>query len=185
MARVPDIDPDTLDPAQKEVYDRIASGPRGQVRGPYHAWLLNPGYCAQIEAMGRFLRFEATLPGNLRELGIITVARHWRAEFEWFAHAPIAIREGVSEDVVRAIENGEEPVFEREDEALIHAFAKELMTTGRVSQATYDRAEAMLGRPGLVELAGLLGHYCSVAMTLNVFQIVPAEDHRPAFRDRD
>lgn len=183
MARVPDIDPDTLDPAQKEIYDRIASGPRGQVRGPYHAWLLNPGYCAQIEAMGRYLRFEATLPGRLRELGIITVARHWRAEFEWFAHAPIAAREGVSQDVIDAIERGETPDFEHEDEALVHAFAHELMTTGRVSEETYKAMEAMIGMPGLVELAGLLGHYCSVAMTLNVFQIVPAEDQRPAFRD--
>ncbi len=183
MARVPEIDPDTLDPAQKEIYDRIASGPRGQVRGPYHAWLLNPGYCAQIEAMGRFLRFEATLPGRLRELGIITVARYWRAEFEWFAHAPIAIREGVSEEVVAAIERGETPEFDKDDEALVYAFASELMATGRVSDETYDAVEALVGTPGMVELAGLLGHYCSVAMTLNVFRIVPAEEHRPAFRD--
>lgn len=183
MARVPEIDPDTLDPAQKEVYERIATGPRGRVRGPYHAWLLNPGYCAHIEAMGRWLRFEATLPGRLRELGIITVARHWRAEFEWFAHAPIAAREGVSQAVIDAIERGGTPDFDREDEALVHRFASELMTGGRVPDETYRAAEALLGMPGVVELAGLLGHYCSVAMTLNVFQIVPAEEHRPAFRD--
>src|SRR3546814_10371778 len=133
--------------------------------------------------MGRWCRFEATLPGRLREPGICTVARHGRAEFEWFAHAPMAAREGVPQSVIDAIERGEIPDFEHEDEALVHAFARELMTTGRVSDATFAAAEALLGTPGVVELAGLLGHYCSVAMTLNVFQIVPTEDHRPAFRD--
>ena len=179
--RISEIDPDALTPEQKAIYDRITAGPRGQVRGPYHAWLRNPGYCDQVEKMGHYLRFAAILPGNLRELAIITVARHWKAEFEWFAHAPVALREGVSEDIVDAIERGETPAFENKDEAAIHAFVHELLATGHVGDDAYAGMVAMVGEDGVVELIGLVGHYTGVAMTLNSFAIVQPEGERPDF----
>lgn len=179
--RISEIDPDALTPEQKVIYDRITAGPRGQVRGPYHAWLRNPGYCDQVEKMGHYLRFAAILPGNLRELAIITVARHWKAEFEWFAHAPVALREGVSEDIVDAIERGDTPAFEDKDEAAIHAFVHELLDTGHVGDDTYASMVAMVGEDGVVELIGLVGHYTGVAMTLNSFAIIPPEGERPDF----
>ena len=179
--RISEIDPNNLSPEQQVIYDRITAGPRGQVRGPYHAWLRNPGYCDQVEKMGHYLRFAAILPGNLRELAIITVARHWRAEFEWFAHASVALREGVSEDIVDAIERGDTPTFVNKDEAAIHAFVHDLLGTGHVSDAAYAGMVAMVGEDGVVELIGLVGHYTGVAMTLNSFAIVPPESERPDF----
>jgi 4-carboxymuconolactone decarboxylase len=179
--RIPETDPDALTPEQKEIYDRITAGPRGQVRGPYHAYLLHPGVCEGIERMGHFLRFAATLPGNIRELAIITVGRHWKAEFEWFAHAPIAIREGVSEDIVEVIKDGETPEFADPDEAAVHGFVRALLETGRTDDETYADMKARFGEDGIVELTGIVGHYTGVAMTLNTFEIVPPEGERPDF----
>jgi 4-carboxymuconolactone decarboxylase len=179
--RIPETDPDALTPEQKEIYDRITAGPRGQVRGPYHAYLLHPGVCEGIERMGHFLRFAATLPGNIRELAIITVGRHWKAEFEWFAHAPIAIREGVSEDIVEGIKAGETPEFADPDEAAVHGFVRALLETGRTDDETYADMKARFGEDGIVELTGIVGHYTGVAMTLNTFEIVPPEGERPDF----
>lgn len=181
--RISEIDPDNLTPEQKAIYDRITAGPRGQVRGPYHAWLRNPGYCDQIEKMGHYLRFAAILPGNLRELAIITVARHWKAEFEWFAHAPVALREGVSEEIVTAIECGNTPAFTDANEAAVHAFVGQLLTTGHVDDGAYSGMVDMVGEDGVVELIGLVGHYTGVAMTLNSFAILPSIDDRPHFGD--
>jgi 4-carboxymuconolactone decarboxylase len=179
--RISEIDPNNLSTEQQVIYDRITAGPRGQVRGPYHAWLRNPGYCDQVEKMGHYLRFAAILPGNLRELAIITVARHWKAEFEWFAHAPVALREGVSEEIVATIERGDTPSFTDTNEAAIHAFVHELLRSGHVSDAAYQGMVGMVGEDGVVELIGLVGHYTGVAMTLNSFAIVPPEGERPNF----
>jgi 4-carboxymuconolactone decarboxylase len=181
--RIPPIDPETLSPEQKEIYDRIASGPRGQVRGPYHAYLLHAGVCEGIERMGHYLRFAARLPGNIRELAIITVGRHWRAEFEWFAHAPIAIHEGVSEDVVQAIHDGTPPEFADADEAAVYAFVRALLANGGVGDDAYADMRDRLGEDGIVELMGIVGHYTGVAMTLNTFQILPPDEQRPNFPD--
>lgn len=181
--RIPETDREKLNPAQQEIYDRITAGPRGQVRGPYHAYLLHEGVCEGIERMGHFLRFAARLPGNLRELAILVVGRHWRAEFEWFAHAPIAIREGVSEDVVAAIEADGAPAFTNDDEAAVYAFVRSLLATGRVDDAAYDDMKSRLGEDGIVELMGIVGHYTGVAMTLNTFEIVPPDGERPRFAE--
>ncbi len=181
--RIPPINPNNLDPDQKTIYDRIAGGPRGQVRGPYHAFLLHAGVCEGVERMGHYLRFAARLPGNIRELTILIVGRHWRAEFEWFAHAPIAIREGVSEEVVADLEAGKDPDFSDVDEAAVYAFVKTLLHTSRVDDAMYADIRERLGEDGVVELMGIIGHYTGVAMALNTFEIVPPDGERPSFGD--
>ena len=42
MERFPLLAPDAMSAAQRAVYDSIASGPRGGVRGPFIALLHNP-----------------------------------------------------------------------------------------------------------------------------------------------
>ena len=182
--RIAATDPEKLNAEQKTIYDRIAGGPRGQVRGPYHAFLLHPGVCEGVERMGHYLRFAAILPGNVRELAILVVGCHWRCEFEWFAHAPIAIREGVSEDVVAALEAGEAPNFTDDTEAAVYSFVRTLLQTSRIDQAAYDDMKARLGEDGIVELMGIMGHYTGVAMALNTFEIVPPDGERPSFGDQ-
>jgi 4-carboxymuconolactone decarboxylase len=45
-----------------------------------------------------------------------------------------------------------------------------------VSERTYKRVHLLLGDAGMVELIGILGYYVMIAMTLNVFQMMPPED---------
>ena len=151
------------------------------MRGPYHAYLLNPGVCDGVERMGHFLRFAAKLPGNLRELAILIVGRHWKAAFEWFAPAPIAIREGLAEDVVEAIRTGTTPAFASGDESAVYGFVRALLETGRIEDNVYADMKSRFGEDGIVELIGIVGHYSGVAMTLNTFEIVPPNGERPDF----
>ena len=97
--RLPQPDPKTLNPEQRALWDMIAGGPRGGVRGPYFALLHAPKLCAQVEALARFLRFECSIPQRLRELVILVTGRRWNAEYEWFAHEPFAQKHGVSQEV--------------------------------------------------------------------------------------
>ena len=100
--RLPQPDPKTLNPEQRALWDMIAGGPRGGVRGPYFALLHAPKLCAQVEALARFLRFECSIPQRLRELVILVTGRRWNAEYEWFAHEPFAQKHGVSQAVIDA-----------------------------------------------------------------------------------
>ena len=60
------------------------------------------------------------------------------------------------------------------DEALVHAFASELLTQGRVGDDTFALAVARFGYQTVVELVGVAGFYSMVALTLNAFAAPPA-----------
>ena len=176
MSRLPTIDPERLSPAQAEVYNRIAAGPRGGVRGPHRILLHSPELAARLEQVGTYLRYQCAVPARLRELAILVVGAHFRADYEWHAHAPLAARQGIPESVIAAIGDGRTPDFDAPQDAMIHAFTAELLRTGRVSQSAYDDVHELLGDGGIVDLTGLIGYYTSLAMTLNVFEVATPGD---------
>ena len=96
MPRIPDLDPARLDPEQKRIHDEIASGPRGKVEGPLRVWLTSPALADKAQALGAFCRYGTSLPPRLSELAILVMGACWQAGFEWFVHAPIAVKAGLT-----------------------------------------------------------------------------------------
>lgn len=180
MARLPVLERDELSPAQSEVYHRIAAGARGGVRGPFTVLLHSPDLAGRVEQLGVYVRFQCAVPERLRELAICIVAAHWRARYEWFAHANLARRQGIQNDVLDAIARHEAPSFEREEESAVYDFCAELLRKGRVTDPTFDRCRRLLGDRGSVDLTGLVGYYSLLAMQLNAFEVaVPADADVP------
>ncbi|OZI37477.1 4-carboxymuconolactone decarboxylase [Bordetella genomosp. 10] len=175
MARVTPPSVEAMSPAQKRVHDLIAAGPRGRVRGPLAVWLHRPAMAEPAQALGQFCRYDSSLPPRLSELGILVLARWWGAEFEWWAHKKIALEAGVDAAVVDAIRDRRPIPFTRDDEALVHEFLTVLHETHDVPDPVYQRAEAMFGRDGVLDLVTLAGYYTLISMTLNVFRIDPPE----------
>jgi 4-carboxymuconolactone decarboxylase len=180
MQRIPELSPDRLTPEQRKVHDAIVAGPRGKVQGPLQVWLHSPKLAARAQELGAFCRYHTTLPKRLSELAILVTGAHWKAGFEWFVHAPEAIKAGLDTAAVDAIRQRTRPRFAREDEAAVYDFASELLQNHRVSDATYRRAEAVLGAAGVVELVGILGYYGLISMTICAFRVpVPAGEAEP------
>lgn len=179
MERLKPLKPEELTPEQQEVHAAIASGPRGQVRGPLAIWLHRPGLANRAQALGQYCRYDSSLPPRLSELAILVMARTWMSEFEWWAHKPIALKAGLAEEVVEAIRTGQEPVFGNQDEQLIYEFLTVLHATRNVPDELYQRAMVVLGKDGVVDLVGLAGYYTLISMTINVFGVVPPDGSAP------
>ena len=103
MARIAEIPRDSMSSAQKTVFDEIAGGPRGGVRGPFLPLLNSPVLADKVQKLGQFVRYECSIPRKLRELAILVTAFHWKAQYEWFAHESEAIKAGLSQDIIDAI----------------------------------------------------------------------------------
>ncbi|HWL80678.1 MAG TPA: carboxymuconolactone decarboxylase family protein [Roseomonas sp.] len=176
MSRLPPIDREALSPAQSEVYNRIATGARGGVRGPFLALLHSPGLAARIEQLGVYVRFQCAVPERLRELAILTVAAHWRCDYEWYAHAPLAERLGLPEGTLAQLGRGETPEFEDPSDALVRDYCATLLREGRVPDALYNRTRELLGQQGIVDLTGLVGYYTLLALTLNGHEVAAPGD---------
>ncbi|MEZ5923846.1 MAG: carboxymuconolactone decarboxylase family protein, partial [Hyphomicrobiaceae bacterium] len=142
-----------------------------------------PEFAERAQAVGAYCRFGSSLPPRLSEFAILITGAYWRASFEWYAHAPLALAGGLSASVAEAVRRGEVPLFEREDEAALHAFATELISSRRVSEPTYRRAVAALGEEGVIDLVGILGYYALVSMSLNAFEVSLPEGVQDPFED--
>jgi 4-carboxymuconolactone decarboxylase len=183
MNRLPPLDPETLSLRQREVYQTILNSARHSVEGPLRAWLASPEFADQAQALGQKCRFGSSLAPRLSELAILTVAAHWKSEFEWHAHAPLALQAGLSAAVVDAVRLGSAASFANRDESIVQAFAVELLTHHRVCEQTFNAARECFGDEGVVDLIGLLGYYTLIAMTIAAFEIPAAAGGPVAFED--
>ena len=182
MPRLGEIDRTRLSEEQRRVADQIQSGPRGGLGGPFWPWLRSPALADRAQKLGEFVRFNSTLSPRLFELAVLVTAQHWKAQFEWYAHAPLARKAGLAEDIIAAIHAGTRPNFAAPEEAAVYDFAVELYARKRVGDPVYAAAVTHLGEQGVVELVGILGYYALVSMTLNVFGMeVPGG--APPFRE--
>jgi 4-carboxymuconolactone decarboxylase len=171
MSRLPELTPENMNAEQKRVYDDIASGPRGGVRGPFMALLHSPTLADCVQRLGAFVRYDCSVPQKLRELAILITARHWMAPYEWHAHEPHARKAGLDDGIIEAVRAGKRPPFTEPAEAAVYDFVTELYETHRVSDENYAAVVAVLGPQGVVDLTGLLGHYGVISMTIKVFEV--------------
>ena len=111
--------------------------------------------------------FESVLPGWLREFVILMTAREWAQNYEWNAHYPIAIDEGFSPEMARAVAEGRRPEGMVDEEKILYDFCMELQHNHGVSDATYERAVSRFGEQGVVEIVSLMGYYTMLSMISN------------------
>jgi 4-carboxymuconolactone decarboxylase len=166
--RFKELFPPEMTDAQRKAFDAIASGPRGGVRGPFNALLRSPDLADRVQKVGEYIRFNSSLPVRLNELAILVVARHWTAQYEWYAHSRLALAAKLDPAIVDAIAQGQRPSAMQDDEAAIYDFCSELHETKAVTDATYSRVVERFGERGAVDLIGVSGYYTLVSMVLNV-----------------
>jgi 4-carboxymuconolactone decarboxylase len=166
--RLPEIPDSQQNAAQRQVTAALMRGPRGRLSGPFIALLRSPELCQRAQLLGEYLRFDSVVPQRLRELAILLTARHWRQNYEWQAHAPIAQRVGLARSVIEDLAAGRPAAQLASDERIVAAFCTELHQAHGVSDSMYSQARALLGEQGIVELCGICGYYSLLAMVLNV-----------------
>jgi 4-carboxymuconolactone decarboxylase len=170
MARIPDLAPEEMTERQKALAHQIASTRGGVLRGPFAIWIRNPDLVERANAIGDFLREGTTVPRRLSELAILVTARHWTAQYEWFAHERQALEVGVPQAVVEAIKARRRPSFADDKDRVVYELCAELYENKRVSDATYRAAEAALGRDMVIELVTIATFYAMIAMVLVTFE---------------
>ena len=176
MARLKTIENNDMTERQRQIYDEIVSGPRGQVRGPLNIWLYRPELADRAQRLGQYCRYDTSLEPRLSELAILTTARIWDAEFEWQAHVPHALAGGVDSSIIDALSADQTPSFVSKDEEIVYRITREINITRQLSDDTYNQVVKILGVEATVDLIGLLGYYALISMTIKAFDISSIED---------
>jgi 4-carboxymuconolactone decarboxylase len=170
--RMAEIPLDKMTPAQRTVADAIMSGPRKRMSGPFNAWLRSPELADRLQKVGEYVRFNTSLDKRLNEMAIIMTAQYWGVQYEWYAHAPLAIKAGLDPEIVAAPGAGNKPEKMKDDEAIVW----------EVNDAIYAKAVEKFGENGVMDLVALNGYYDVVSMTLNVVHVSPPADAQLPFK---
>ena len=174
MPRYQEQDESKFDDAQRRVWNECKAGPRGSVPPPVHVWLKSPGLADHAHKLGAHVRFGTGFTSKQTEIAILMTARYWTAQFEWTAHVRLGLQAGLTQDQIDAIAERRTPSFSDPDDQLVYDFCRDYYDGHRVDDATLARVEKRFGEKGAVDLAGLIGYYSFVSVTLNVFEVPTA-----------
>jgi 4-carboxymuconolactone decarboxylase len=149
-----------LDEAGRKAHDR-ATAPGATIaglQGPAGVQLYTPKIAAPMAAINRYLRFEAGLTPRVREIAILTTAREMDSQFEWVAHEPEALKEGIEPGVIDVIKH-------------------------RKSTSDLDESDAVVIEIGRqiwhVDLVLLMGNYAGTAALLSAVDMQLHEGKAP------
>lgn len=177
--RMPLIPVEKLTAEQKAVYDSIKGGPRanlasfksaapGPLAGPFNMMLRSPEIGNIVQSLGGAIRFKSAIPAKLNEFAICITARYWTSNYEWHAHARLALEAGLDPAKLKDLAEGRRPANMDADETLVYDFSHELHHTKQVSDANYQRVLDRFGERGVFDLIAVNGYYSLVSMILNV-----------------
>jgi 4-carboxymuconolactone decarboxylase len=165
---------------QKPLGEQIMKVSSVGLSGPYSPLLRSPVLGQRMFDLLYYLRWNTSVPLRLNEMAILIIGRQWRSQVEWFAHAPIAARAGLSPDIIADLKAQKRPRNMKDDEAIVYDLVTELTTTHKLSDDTFARAKQILGEQQVVDLTTVAGTYVTVAMILEMAQEgVPAGKELP------
>lgn len=137
--------------------------------------LHHPALTKAVSSAGKILRFQGTLPGNIREAVILYVAGATRSSYEWAAHIEMAVKEGVQEEILSFLKKHRPFADFPEPYCDVIEAAQMCLEKRSLPSSLQDRLIEQYGKKGLVELVLLAGFYQMIAAFLNAFDIEPVE----------
>lgn len=185
MIRLPPLKNDQLSASQNNVIKAIQNGPRGDIpmTGPFGVWLRAGNIGDAIQNLGASLRFETILDEKAKELAICIVGHHYKTKFEFAYHERLAIKSGISEEIINDIKNDTIPTFIDQRLNLTHQISTQLLERYSITDELYQQGFDEFGEQGMIELVSLVGYYCLVSLTLNAFKIPIDKDMKDPFPD--
>jgi 4-carboxymuconolactone decarboxylase len=178
--RFPQLKLEGLNDQQRPLADKILTFSSIGLGGPYNMLLRSPVLLKRMIEVFDYLRWNTSISLNLNEMAILIIARQWRSQVEWFAHAPIAQKAGLSLQIIADLKANKRPSVMSTEEAVIYDFVTEVTTNHKVSDATFARARQVFNEQQVVDLTAVAGIYIAVAMILAMAeQTVPPGKEEP------
>src|SRR5215469_12638324 len=166
--RLPLPKPEDLDATARKTYEEAATPGTSLagLQGPAGVQLYSPRTTAHLRALNRYLRFDAGFSPRIREIAILATAREMDSQFEWVAHEPEALKQGVPQAVIDVIKFRKDTAGLDETDAAVITLGRELWRDHKVKPNTFAKVKALFGPNKLVDLVLLMGNYAGTAALL-------------------
>jgi 4-carboxymuconolactone decarboxylase len=171
-----------LNDQQRPLGEQIMKVSKVGIAGPYNPLLRSPVLGQKMFDLLYYLRWQTSVQLKLNEFAILIIGRQWRSQVEWFAHAPLAIKAGLSPEIVAELKTNRRPSSMPPEESAVFDFVTELTTRHVVSDQTFNRAKELLGEQQVVDLTAVAGTYITIAMILAMAEESVPPGQEPPFK---
>ena len=174
MSRIPRAKREEMSAEHQQIWDRIHDARSGG-GGPYSMLLNVPTLAGHLAETEDYFRLNSALPDTDREIIILTAARELGAHYPWTRHEIRAHKAGIRPEVIEAIRaKGSLEKFTPR-EKLLAELTLSLLREHGLSDELFGRAERELDRRQLVEAIALVGHYGTISLVVNAFDVKAPE----------
>src|SRR4030088_2177410 len=171
-----------LKEAQKPLGEQVMKVSSVGLAGPYNPMMRSPVLGQRLFDLFHYLRWETSVPAKLNEFAILIIGRQWRSQVEWYAHAPLAAKAGLSPEIIAELKANKRPSGMAGGEAVVYDFVTELTATQKVSDETYSRTKKLFNDQQIVDLTAVGGNYVMVAMLLAMAEETVPPGKEPPFK---
>jgi 4-carboxymuconolactone decarboxylase len=173
--RLPMLKRDDLSPENQKLWDRIMAGRSSGGGGPYSALMHAPTLAEHLSTLENYFRSGAALADSDREIIILATVRELDAHFPWTRHEIRGRQVGLRDEVIETLraKGSLERVAPRE--RLLVEIVRSLLRDHCLTKELFTLGLAELGPEKIVEMVGLIGHYCTISSVANAFEVTPPE----------
>jgi 4-carboxymuconolactone decarboxylase len=161
--RFPQPTMEQLNPEQQAVAAEVMKQSSAGLGGPYGMLIKSPELLKRYLLMTDYLRQKTSLPHRLNEMAILLEARIWDAQYEWWAHEPLARKAGLSDAIISDIRDGKRPGAMQPDEAVVYDVVTQLLNKRQLPDDVFNKATQILGEQQTIDLVAVTGFYVMVS----------------------
>jgi len=161
--------PDTHNPAIAPLVERIERE-RSKMSNLYRMLLHSPPVAEGWLGFLTAIRQKCNLSGHDRELVILYIAVLNGADYEFRAHVPFALKDGITQTQIDALRDGRLQAFDARSRAVL-AYCESMTRAIDVPDAVFEAVRAHFNERELVELTATIAAYNLVSRFLQAMRI--------------
>lgn len=161
LSRLPPVTPADLDDEARRLFNERQSFTPGP--GPTHITV----YIPRERSLGVPTGENSPVGPRLFQLAVLIVAREIDQQYEWSAHEPAGLRQGLEQAVIDVVKYDRPVTGLAEKDATLIAFGRSLLRDNRVSSELWADMVRLFGRQNTIDVLGIMGDYLRVGIMLN------------------
>jgi len=112
------------------------------------------------------------------QLAVLITAREIDQQYEWSAHEPAGLRQGLEQSVIDVVKYDRDVAGLSDKDATLIGFGRALFREHRVTSELWEKMVTHFGRQHTVQMMGIMGEYFRVGFMLNA-----VDQHLPPTRN--
>jgi len=161
LSRLPPVTPEDLDEEGRRL---LAARPEAKP-GPGPTHITN--YSPRERSLGVPTGEGSPVGARFFQLAVLIVAREINQQYEWTAHEPAGLRQGLEQSVIDVVKHRRSVAGLSEKDAAFITFGRTLLREHRVSSTVWADMVRLFGRQQTVQLMTIMGDYLRVGIMLN------------------